>query len=149
MPHGLGVSVHAHAVLASNRDAKLEGVDRIQAEPIAEERRFAIDLIDSDVFQIQDLDQQVLELLFQGIHSARISLRRAQFGGLWTGTAAVTYHRVPRGTRLESTLQLLAARAARVHIQPCPSAVACNEASLESNQVRNNGVNGRESSSLT
>jgi hypothetical protein len=60
MSHGVGIPVHAHSVLASDRDPELEGVDGIQAEPVAEERRCAIDLLDSDVFD-SDLDQQVLE----------------------------------------------------------------------------------------
>ena len=67
--HRLRICVHTDPVLAPNRNTELERVDRIQSQAVAEQRSLAVDLLDRNVLQVQDLDEKVLELLFHGIHS--------------------------------------------------------------------------------
>ena len=41
-------------------------------KPVAEQRRFAVDLVDADVLEIEDINQQLFELLLQRIHRANL-----------------------------------------------------------------------------
>src|SRR6185503_7323182 len=63
-----GVGVHLDVVFLADRDAELERVDRVEPETVAEQRRLAIDVIDADVLEIEDLNEQPFELLLQLLH---------------------------------------------------------------------------------
>ena|SRR6516225_1194513 len=63
-----GIGIHLDVVPLSDRDAELEGVDRIEAETFAEQRSVAIDLLDAQVLEIEDFNEQLLEFLLQAIH---------------------------------------------------------------------------------
>src|SRR5512138_1482888 len=58
------IRVDLHVVAFADGNAELEGIDRIETQTRTEQRCFAIDLLHTDVLQIQDIDEQLFELPF-------------------------------------------------------------------------------------
>ena len=46
-------------------DSQLEGVDRVEPQPVAEQRGFGVDVLGAQVFEVERLDDHLFDLVFQ------------------------------------------------------------------------------------
>src|SRR6185295_16009792 len=72
----LRIRVDLHVVAFPDGNPQLEGVDGIETQTRAEQRCFAVDLLHTDVLEIQDINEQLFELPFQLVHLAEPPLDR-------------------------------------------------------------------------
>lgn len=63
---GIGRELDAIALLQAH--AQFQRVDGIQAQAIAEQGRGAVDVLGGQVFQVEGLDDELLDILFQVLH---------------------------------------------------------------------------------
>ncbi|APC19975.1 hypothetical protein BME99_02640 [Pseudomonas protegens] len=61
----LGVGVDLDAVLLLDRQAQLQGIHRVQAEAFAEQRLVVADVLGTDVFEAQGVDDQQFDFKHQ------------------------------------------------------------------------------------
>lgn len=62
------IDVEIYVVLATNRDAQLEGINGIKAQAITKQWCSTLDIVRRDVLEIQDLDNQFFQISFSITH---------------------------------------------------------------------------------
>src|ERR1051325_4871144 len=94
--HFVGDGVDLEAVALAQRDADLEGIDRIETEALAEEPFLAVYILDAKILKLQHLDDQGLKIVFDFIHEQAVPYSKSVTAGRVGGRQANGVDRAPR-----------------------------------------------------
>src|SRR5262245_13665263 len=94
--HLVGDGVDLEAIALAQRNADLEGVDRIETEAFAKEPLLAVDVLDAKVLELQHLYDQRLDIVFEFIHEQAVPYSKSVIAGRVGARQAIGTDQAPR-----------------------------------------------------